>query len=581
MLKLDYREDPVTAVIYDQDPVIAVIYARVSSDAQDVNNSIEAQIAECQAFADQNNMIVIRTYIDEAETGRYDRRPHFQDMIADTVGETCPFRIILVWKFSRFSRAKLDNAFYKDRLKRRGVRILSIKEPVEDSPTGRLMESMIEGFDEYYSDNLSQEVIRGQRKVASRGFHPGNRAPYGYRLKKVQDVNDEAFHNIFVIDPVAAPIVRRIFREAIAGRSHRDIRHGLDADGIPPPEPMNKKHAKREKWADSTIFKIIHNKRYPGFIVWGENSKSGLPPIVVKGRHEPIVSEDEFDLAGRVAASNAHKVTHARQTSSEYMLSKMLKCRGCGATLIVRPSKNQTAAYYQSKTRRQEGVEVCDCPNLNIQKFDERFLKALFGDVLCPSNVQAAITQMKAETSGPYEEQHARLQAIENGLLEVQKKQARVMDAYEDGAYTVKQFNERSAPLRKNEAHLKQTRAEAASELDNEAAILAKPHEILQFVSQVADFMKHSPPKDRKQMLKRFVKCVWIEPGKATIVYRIPLPNDAKRPQATELVLALDEPVPPTVHVSPPTRGFSRMPKERRSRSLAVSPPTPPGWLSR
>ena len=189
MLKLDYDQDPVTAVIYDQDPVtaviygqdpvIAVIYARVSSDAQDVNNSIQAQIAECQAFADQNNMIVIRTYIDEAETGRSDRRPHFQDMIADTTDKPCPFRIILVWKFSRFSRAKLDNAFYKDRLKRRGVRILSIKEPVEDSPAGRLMESMIESFDEYYSDNLSQEVIRGQRKVASRGFHPGNRAPYG------------------------------------------------------------------------------------------------------------------------------------------------------------------------------------------------------------------------------------------------------------------------------------------------------------------------------------------------------------------------------------------------------------------
>ena len=94
-----------------------------------------------------------------------------------------------------------------------------------------------------------------------------------------------------------------------------------------------------------------------------------------------------------------------------------------------------------------------------------------------------------------------------------------------------------------------------ASELDNEAAILAKPAQILQFVSQVADFIKHSPPKDRKQMLKRFIKCVWIEPGKATIVYRIPLPNDAKRPQATELVLALDEPVPPTVHVSPHARG--------------------------
>ena len=52
-------------------------------------------------------------------------------------------------------------------------------------------------------------------------------------------------------------------------------------------------------------------------------------------------------------------------------------------------------------------------------------------------------------------------------------------------------------------------------------------------------------------MLNRFIKCIWIEPGKGTVVYRVPLPEDAKRPHATELVLALEEPVPPTVRVAP------------------------------
>ena len=126
MLKLDYDQDPVTAVIYDQDPVtaviygqdpvIAVIYARVSSDAQDVNNSIEAQIAECQEFAKCHNITVIKIYVDEAESGLISSRPKFQGMMHDSSAKENPFDSIIVWKFSRFSRGNFDIAVYKSRL---------------------------------------------------------------------------------------------------------------------------------------------------------------------------------------------------------------------------------------------------------------------------------------------------------------------------------------------------------------------------------------------------------------------------------------------------------------------------------
>ena len=80
---------------------------------------------------------------------------------------------------------------------------------------------------------------------------------------------------------------------------------------------------------------------------------------------------------------------------------------------------------------------------------------------------------------------------------------------------------------------------------------------MLAFIAQVADIIRHSSPKDRKQMLKRLIQCVWIEPGKATVVYRIPLPQDAKRPEANELVSARREPVPPIARVTPHPRGYS------------------------
>ena len=81
---------------------------------------------------------------------------------------------------------------------------------------------------------------------------------------------------------------------------------------------------------------------------------------------------------------------------------------------------------------------------------------------------------------------------------------------------TVDDYSRRITPLRATEADLKAKRAEVAGELDHQTAVLAKPEEVLQFASQLSDFLESSSPKDRKQMLNRFIKCIWIEPGKGT-----------------------------------------------------------------
>ena len=313
MLNLTYKEQPTA-----DEPQRAAIYVRVSSDSQDVNNSVEAQIAECEAFAKRYNIIIIRIYIDEAESGLISNRPEFQQMVYDALSKEKPHDVILVWKFSRFSRDKLDKALYKSRLQKRSVRIISIKEPIDNSPAGQMMENMIESMDAFYSANLSQDVRRGQRQVALRGYYPGNCAPYGYKLKKVQEEGDKAFHNIFVADEPYDKIVRRIILEAGAGKSANEIRAGLNQDGIPAP--------KGGLWADSTIHQMCHNLHYAGLIVWGVSSTSGDPPIIAPGKHKPIVSEEEMQLAIEVLASKFHTVVNPRQTASDYMMSGMLRC---------------------------------------------------------------------------------------------------------------------------------------------------------------------------------------------------------------------------------------------------------------
>ena len=132
----------------------AALYARVSSDRQDVDLSVSAQLKALKDYAKANGYSVAREYVDEAESGRVADRPQFREMIEEGSQPKAPFEVILVWKFSRFTRKREHAVAFKSMLRRKGVRVVSITEHADDSPTGKLMEAIIESVDEFYSENL-------------------------------------------------------------------------------------------------------------------------------------------------------------------------------------------------------------------------------------------------------------------------------------------------------------------------------------------------------------------------------------------------------------------------------------------
>ena len=134
----------------------AALYARVSSDRQDVDLSVSAQLRALKEYAKANGYSVAREYVDEAESGRVANRPQFREMIEEGGKPKSPFEVILVWKFSRFTRKREHAVAFKAQLRRKGIRVVSITEQAEDNATGRLLEGIIESVDEYYSENLAQ-----------------------------------------------------------------------------------------------------------------------------------------------------------------------------------------------------------------------------------------------------------------------------------------------------------------------------------------------------------------------------------------------------------------------------------------
>ena len=160
------------------------LYARFSSDNQR-SESIDAQLRAMKAYCEQHKFVVVNTYIDEAKSATTDRRPAFQQMINDS--STHSFNILLVHKLDRFARNRYDSAVYKRELKKNGVTVFSVLENLDDSPESIMMEAVLEGMAEYYSQNLARETMKGLRENALQCKHTGGIPPLGLILILLQE----------------------------------------------------------------------------------------------------------------------------------------------------------------------------------------------------------------------------------------------------------------------------------------------------------------------------------------------------------------------------------------------------------
>ena len=197
----------------------AVIYARYSSDNQ-TEQSIEGQLRVCQDYAQRNDILILKTYIDRAMTGTNDNRPDFQQMIKDS--EKKEFEYIIVYKIDRFSRNKYETAKYKKILKDNSVKLLSAMENIPDTPEGIILESLLEGMAEYYSAELAQKVKRGMKETRFKGNFTGGHLIYGYKVEN---------HKV-IIDEEKAEVVRFIYEQYSLGTYVKDIIAELNSKRI-------------------------------------------------------------------------------------------------------------------------------------------------------------------------------------------------------------------------------------------------------------------------------------------------------------------------------------------------------------
>ena len=340
----------------------AALYARVSSDRQEVDLSVAAQLRALRDYAKANGYSVAREYIDGAESGRVADRPQFREMIEEGSQPKAPFTVILVWKFSRFTRKREHAVAFKSMLRRKGVRVVSITEHADDSPTGKLMEAIIESVDEFYSENLAQDVTRGMREAALRGFFLGSKAPFGYTRVKVSDGVKE--RPTLEVDPATAPVVREIFESSLRGNGLKEICKALNDRGIT---------NRGKRWYKGGLHYLLTNEAYTGTAVWGRTAKgeSDPDPVRVEGAWPALVSRELFDTVQQAMKDRAPAKRKPGRVGSKFLLSGLLRCGVCGRPYTGQGAKGGQFAYYICGTLYREGAGTCEVRYLNAPRVED------------------------------------------------------------------------------------------------------------------------------------------------------------------------------------------------------------------
>lgn len=303
---------------------IAAAYIRVSTEEQ-AELSPESQLQVVRDYAAKNGYIIPNEFIfaDEGISGRTAaKRPAFNKMIATAKEKPVPFEAVLLWKFSRFARNQEESIFYKAMLRKEGVEVVSVSEPLVEGPFGSLIERILEWMDEYYSIRLSGEVKRSMTVNAQKGRLQSTPA-FGYRAQDGQ----------LVPVPEEAELVKEIFGRFIAGEGAFQIARRMNLLGV--------KTHRGSAFENRTVEYIIRNPVYIGKLRWtptGRTRRDFNNPdsIITDAGHEPIIDTATWETAQRVMDESKLKWGYKARPTYELKdwASGLVRCSACGATLV-------------------------------------------------------------------------------------------------------------------------------------------------------------------------------------------------------------------------------------------------------
>lgn len=479
----------------------AALYIRVSTDDQ-LEFSPDAQKRAMIDYAKKNNMLVSdeHIFIDEGISGkRAQNRPAFQRMIATAKSKPKPFDAILVHKFDRFARSREDSVVYKSLLRKEcDIKVISITEQLEDDKFSVILEAMLEAMAEYYSLNLSDEVMKGMTEKALRGKLQ-YASPFGYNIK----------NGTATVVPDEATIVKIIFDKFVnENMTYVEICHYLNDHGL--------RNRKGNMFQTRFIKYALENPIYCGLVRWNYSTQKGTGRklkdesewIITNGEHEAIVSKDMFDKAQDQIAhiKTLYSTPNIKREEYGHWLGGILRCSSCGGTLTVSNAKLKFGGYYVCNRNRKGS---CSTPNrVRVDVIQTEIINALKHDLYTLEKVQGAPISIE-----PRKKSDSEIELLEAQLEKVRRKYTIAKNAYLAEIDTLEEYKANKEAIQSEEQNI----LDKLNQIDKPATnsnkyVKSKIKECLKLIED-----HDIELKTKNEMLKSFIKEIIVNKDADTL----------------------------------------------------------------
>ena len=346
------------------------LYARVSREEQAEGYSLDEQLEAMRQFCADRDWEIMAEYIEPGFTARTDERPAFGQLMAHVQEKTID--IVLTHKLDRAFRSLLDQLQRLAYLTEYDTSYVSVVEQIDYStPVGKMFMSMLGALNQYYSDNLSEEVQKGKRGRVKAGLSNANIPPHGYERIDGQDT----------IVKEAAEAIRFLFRQYATGsHTYQSLAELMERHGWAP-----SKRSPHRRWTPSAVEYMLRNRFYTGQVRYrtGKRDIEWLP-----GQHEAIIDPDLWQEVERTRQARTYK--RPKWKTRAYLLQGLLYCDLCGSKLYISGRSYQT--YYWCSAHRR----MIDCPSREFMTGDElhRQAEALVARIQPPDDWRDTLTEM-------------------------------------------------------------------------------------------------------------------------------------------------------------------------------------------
>jgi site-specific DNA recombinase len=523
---------------------VAAIYARVSSERQRQEQTIQSQTVALRELAEQRELVVAEEFVfeDDGFSGASLHRPALE-RLRDRAFEGC-FEVVLCHAPDRLARRYAYQVLLLEELARGGVEVVFAKEPERSgSPEDELLRQFQGMIAEYERAQIAERCRRGKLHRARAGAVAVlSNAPYGYRYVKKTEHADAFFE----INELEAPTVKEIFERYVEQHeSITQIARSLTEQSVPT-------RTGTPCWGPSTIWAILRNPAYTGQAAYGRRRVTGVPakPMRVtrqRGRHSgrsayehvgpeqwlripvpALITDEQHALAQELLARNSR--LSPRNTRKVSLLQGILVCRECGHSYYRSSTRSKTGNvhhYYRcsgaDSFRRPEG-RVCAARPVRIDEIDELVWTQVLALLENPELIQAEIERRLQALRAEHPASHRR-EGLERDLTRAQNALRRLIDGYQEQLITLEELRARMPEMRKREATLRAELEALDTELHNAETYLKLTETLDAFRARLTTNAENLTIERQQEIVRLVVREVLLGDDNVTVRHSIPLPT--------------------------------------------------------